>query len=533
MKKAIAAVLSCMLAATIATGCSFTGKSGTGKGAISTYVETEMTSLNQLAVSDDVSFTLLNNISEGLYRLDKKDEPQPALAKSSTLSSDGLTYTFKLRDGIKWSNGDSVTSADFKYGWLKQMSSEATNGYAFIMTDYIVNGENYSESKASADDVGIQTPDDKTLVVHLTHPTPYFLKLTAFVPYFPLNQKYYESQGKNYGLGAENVLSCGPYTIKSFDTASGAALVKNAKYWDAANVKNSTVSIKVVKEASTALDLYKAGQLSQVKLSAADVPTYENNKEYSTIESFRTTYLQFNTKADGVSNANIRKALSYAIDTKTLCSTVLKNGSEGATGLIPTKMSDGNGTDTLRAKQGAVSSFDASKAKEYWAKGVQELGKTPKLTLILSDASEDKDVATYLQSQFKQNLGIDVTVQSMTKKARNALMDADNYQMGITAWGADYDDPMTYLELWTNGSPYRGNFNNDTYNGLITSAKSEKDTAKRADDLMKAEKNLVGDNAVLAPLYYGGSAVLTKSNVKDLITHPCGSGTDFKYAYVQ
>lgn len=541
MKKAIAAALSCILAVSSITGCSFTGKTDTGASgtgaakttSLTTYVQTEIPSLNQLAVSDDISFTVLNNISEGLYRLDKDDQPQPALAKSVKISDDKLTYTFTLRDGIKWSNGDPVTSKDFKTAWLKGMTTEATNNYSFILTDYIVKGLEYSTGKAKADDVGIKTPDDKTLEVHLIHATPYFLRLTAFVPYFPLNEKFYTAQGKNYGVGASNVITCGPYNIKSFDTAAGATLVKNSNYWDAASVKIDTVNMKVIKDQSTALNLYKANQLSRVTLSATDVPNYINDKEYSTLEQFRTYYLQFNTKADGVSNENIRKALSYAIDTKTMCSTVLKNGSENADGLIPTKMSSGDGATAFRSQAGAVVSFDAAKAKEYWAKGVKELGKTPKLTVILEDTSEAKDVATFLQSQFKQNLGVDVTIDSKTKKARNALMDANNFQMGITAWGADYDDPMTYMELWTNHTPYRGNFNNAEYDKLVEDAKSETDTAKRAGMLEKAEKILVEQNMIISPLYYGGSAILTKSNVKGLVTHPCGSGTEFKYASIQ
>lgn len=533
MKKRMLSFLSVLLVLALSAGCSFTGNSSKGtNSAVTMYVPSEILSLSQFAASDDISFTVLNNSFEGLYHLDKDNQPQPALATDCKISDDKLTYTFTLRDNIKWSNGDAITSKDFKFAWLKQMSAEATNGYAFIMTDYIVKGDDYSQSKATAEEVGIQTPDDKTLVVQLKKPTPYFLRLTAFIPYFALNEKFVTEQGSNYGLSAEKMPFSGPFTISQFDTASGATFVKNENYWDKENVKLDSFKIKVIKEQGTALNLYKSGELTRVNLTSADVPANKSNAEFSSGNSFSTVYLQFNTTADGVKNQNIRKALSLAIDRNALTDTILSNGSVPATGLIPDKM---NGLDgkSFREIQGDVTSFDATKAKDLWAKGVSELGSAPKITVLLEDTSVIKDVATFLQSEFKKNLGIDIVIDSKTKKARNALMDGDQYQMAITAWGADYDDAMTYLDLWSGHTPYRGNYNNPDYDKLINDAKSEIDDAKRADMLLAAEKKLTSEDDVLTPLYYNGYAYLTKPNVKDIITHPYGASLDMKYANVK
>lgn len=545
MKKLIALLLSAALLASAATGCnSFTGSgNGTSGGTassgaaksttLSLYLDNEIPTLNQFAASDNVAFNVLNNISEGLYRLDNKNEPQPALAKDVKISDDKLTYTFTLRDGLKWSNGEALTSKDFKATWLKQMTTDATNNYAFIMTDYIVNGQEYSEGKATADQVGVTTPDDKTLVVKLKAPTPYFLYLTTFIPYYAVNMGFEEKQGKNYAMGKDNLLYSGPYTISQYDAASGVTLVKNPNYWDAANVKVDTVKIKIIKEQSTALNLYKAGQLSRVQLSAADVPANQSSKEFSTHAIFRTNFVQFNTTGEGVSNGNIRKALSMAIDNDSLAKNILNNGSEAANGVVPSKMSSGIDGKNFGSLQGTMHTFDAAKAKEYWQKGVAELGKAPQLSLVLDDDTENKDVGTYLQSQFKKVLGIDVKLDSKTKEARRALMKSSDYQMGLNAWGADYDDPMTYLQIWTeqkNG--FRGNFKNDAFNNLIKAAKAETDNTKRADALVQAEKSLVVDNAVVAPLYYMGSAYLTKENVKGLVENSAGTW-ELKYVSIQ
>lgn len=500
---------------------------------INLYVENEIKNLSQWAASDDISFTVLNNVSEGLYRLDADNNPQPALAQDVAISDDKLTYTFTLRDGIQWSNGTPITSADFKYAWLGEMNpTTATNGYSFILTDYIVGGAEYAAGTGTADQVAIEAKDDKTLVVTLKQPTPFFLRLTSLVPYFPLNEAFVKSQGDQYGLAADKLIYAGPYVLQSFDIAAGAVLKKNPTYWDNSNVKTDTINLKVIKEQSTALNAYKAGQIDRVTLASSDVDANKSNPEFGTGIKFRTTYLQFNTKAEGLSNVNIRKALSLAFDSNILAATILNNGSSGASGLIPDLMS-GDGTKTFRELNGKVIEANIEKAKELWAQGVQELGSAPKLTLLIADTSEVKDVATFLQSEFKNNLGIDVAIDTKTSKARNELMDNNNYQMAVTAWGADYDDAMTYMDLWTNHTPYRGNYESSEYDTLIANAKKETDDAKRTDMLLQAEKLLVDTDAVVAPIYFGGYSFLQKSNVTGLIYHPYGNPVEFKSAVAQ
>ncbi|MGF9916519.1 peptide ABC transporter substrate-binding protein [Paenibacillus ehimensis] len=530
----------------ILSGCNFTGEApqgaespsgqtspkdgeqASGGNAITLSVETEITDLNQFSASDNVSFAILNNVNEGLYRLDQKNEPWPAMAKGVDISKDGLTYTFTLRDGVKWSNGSPVTAADFKFAWLGSMKPETSlSGYAFILTDYIEGGAEYAEGKA-ADVSGIVVKDDKTLMVKLKNPTPFFLRLVSFIPYYPLNETFVKDKGKDFALKPENMLYNGPFVLTQFDPASGAVLEKNPNYWDNGSVKLDQVNIKVVKEMSTALNLYKAGELDRVNLSSADVSANKTSPEFGSDIEFATTYLQFNLKAGDISNPNIRKALQRAYDSRVL-EQLLNNGSKGAVGLIPDLM-NGAGGKSFRDMQGKVLAPDAAKAKELWAQGVKELGHAPKIKLLVLDDTVNKDVGTFLQSEFKKNLGAEIEIESMPKKARNKLMDDGNYQMAVTAWGADYDDAMTYLDLWINHTPYRGNYNNPKYDRLIAEAKKEADEAKRVDMLLQAEKMLVVEDAVVAPLFYKGHAFLRKQNIEGLVYHPYGASWDFKYA---
>lgn len=547
MKKLMSMFLASALLLAVLTGCGFTGSStqspsgGEGESGGSTrdtlvyYDSNEIRTLVQWAASDTQSFTILNNAFEGLFRLDANHEPQPALAESYTVSDDGLVYTFTLREGLQWSNGTALTANDFVFAWLKQMSADATNGYNFIMTDYIVNGLEYGEGTATADQVGVKALDDRTLEVTIKNPTPYFLYLTTLSMYFPLNEEYVTEQGDNYGITADNMIYCGPYVITSYDPAVGTSMAKNETYWDAASVSIPKVEVKIIKDQSSALNTYLAGDLDKVNLSSADVPTYESNPEFHTVTEFRSTYLQFNLDDPAMANLNIRKALGYAIDRSILADTILADGSTAAEGLVSFGVS-GNGTETFRELNGNLSPFDAGLAKEYWAKGVEELGYEPELSMLIADDSATKQIATFVQSQFRDNLGIEVAIDSKTSKARNELMDNNNYQFAITAWGADYDDAMTFLDLWIasadtgKSTPYRGNYANPAYTDLITSAKADANSETRLQSLLDAEKLLVDTDAVISPLYFKGFAYLQRSDVQDLIVHPLGNPVEFKYA---
>lgn len=495
---------------------------------VSLYFKNDIPDLNPLLTTDTISFSVLGNVMEGLYRLDENNQPVPAIAKGVEISEDGLTYTFTLREGVKWSNGDPVTSQDFRDGWLLGMNPDTSGSYRFILSDYIVNGEKYTKQKVTADEVGIETPDDQTLVVHLKQPTPYFLGLTTFVKYFPVNKEFYESTDGEFGLRADTLLYNGPFKITEFNPAQGATLVKNENYWDAENVEVEELDLRVIKEASTALNLYLSGELDYVYLSSENVNEFKDSPEFDTDTNFRSYYVQFNLGDKAMANINIRKALQHSYDQQTLEEAILNNGSEAAYGLIPPVMAQLNG-ESFREKQGSIVEPNVEKAKKLWKKGVEELGEEPELQLLVSDDTIAKDTATFLQSEWKKNLGADVELLTKPYSSRLEAMRNDEFQMVISAWGADYDDPSTYLDLWAApADPFRGNFSNERYDELIASAKTEKDEAARMDMLLEAERILMVEEAVLAPLYYQGHAYLQNEDISGLNFHPWGNPWDYK-----
>jgi oligopeptide transport system substrate-binding protein len=509
-----------------------TSAPGGGVKKIALYCEREYRSLNQLTGSDQNLFEVLGNISEGLYRTDANHQPVPGLATGHEVSPDGLVYTFHLRSGLKWSNGEPLTARDFVYSFLKLVENPE-NSYGFIITDYVVNAMEYQQGTVTAEQVGAKALNDLTLQVTLKAPTAYFVLLTSMPMYYPLNGKFVESKGANYAYTAEDILYCGPFKITEFDLAVGVKMVKNPDYWDAANVKLDAVEFRVIKDQSAALNAYEAGEIDRVSLTAQNIPSFRSSPELTTYSDFRNNYLQFNT-INPEMNLNIRKALSFAVDRELLVSSIIANGSVAAGGVVSQGVA-GNESKTFRQLNGNVSAFDAAKAKQYWNAGVAELGgRAPQLTMLCMDDSMTKDLATFVQDQYRRNLGIEVVISPMTQRARNDVMQTDvNYDFAISAWGADYDDAMTYLDLWTSGNGYRGNYNDPDYKKMITDAKAEPDPAKRLSIMLRAEKKLVEEDMVVTGLYDRGFSNLTKRSVKGLISHPVGQTLDLKWAYVE
>ncbi|MGV3466096.1 MAG: peptide ABC transporter substrate-binding protein [Heyndrickxia sp.] len=540
MRKAwISSISLVVLLTLILSGCGgFTSSNGNGSGSekakdsvVNLALESDIPDLNQVKTTDGTSFTILNNALEGLYRLDQNNQPQPAMAKSVDISDDKLTYTFHLRDGIKWSNGDPVTAADFKYSWLKALDPETASQYAFIIAQFVKGAADYNAGKADASAVAVEAKDDKTLVVTLNQPTPFFLSLTAFVTYFPLNQKFVEKVGfDKFALTADSILYNGPYVITSYDQAKGVTLKKNDKYWDKKNVQVQTVNMDVLKEASTALNLYESGKLDKVYLQSSDVNSYKDKEGFGTETMFRTYFTQVNLKKKPFDNQKIRKAFQLAVEPKILTDTILNNGSLPGTGLVPAGM-NGTGGKTYREIAGDVFKPDVAKAKELLAEGIKESGKLPKIELMVSDDSVSKDTATFLQSEYKKNLGVDVSIVTKPFSGRLEAMRNGDFTLAVNRWGADYNDPLTFMYEWDNPSTQsRGNYNSKEYNALVDGAQVEKDENKRIDMFVQAEKLLIEDGN-MTPLYFDGRAYMINPKVKGLKIAP-GATLELKYVTV-
>jgi oligopeptide transport system substrate-binding protein len=503
---------------------------GDSTGSVSVNLEDTIRDLDSTTTTDEVSSNILVNAIEGLYRLDENARPVPGQAEKVDISEDGLTYTFTLRDGIKWSNGDPVTSRDFKYAWLRALDPDTAGQYAYIISTFVEGAADYNEGKGGPEDVAIDAPDDKTLVVTLASSSPFWLGLTSFYTYYPQNQRFVEERGEQYAQSANSLIYNGPYILTEFDPTSGVTMVKKDDYWDAGNVDVERVEGRIVKELDTAVNLHESGELDITEIDSQYVDEYRDSPDFDQRTTFVCFYLSFNEEVPAFQNVNIRKAFQMGFDRNALAQKILNDGSEGASGYVPEGLA-GPGDQTFREAQGpVVPEYNPEEAKRLYEQGLQEVGgEAPTIELLSYDDSVARDTATFLQSQFEDNLGakIDVKIQPFDRKLE--LESNGEFQLSYQGWGADYNDPMTFLDLWETDSTFNtGHYSNERYDQLIQQAKTETNQDKRMDLMLEAERLLIEEDAGCAPMIFEGEVRLIEPYIKDFVYQPYGGSLDVK-----
>jgi oligopeptide transport system substrate-binding protein len=496
----------------------------------------EIPTLDSALATDQVSFIVLNNVMEGLYRLGKDNKPVPGVAESYEVSQDGKTYTFKLRKDAKWSNGDPVTAHDFEFAWKRVLDPKTKSEYAYIMYD-IKNAEEANTGKVPLDQVGVKALDDYTLKVELKNPVPYFVGLTAFGTFMPQNEKFVKAQGEKYGLEANTTLYNGPFVLSEWKHEQGWTYTKNPNYWDKDTVKLEKVNVKVVKDTATAVNLYETKQADRVGLTAEFVDKYKNDKNFHTKLDPSLFWLRMNTKKEPLNNVNARKAIAMAIDTQAMVDTLLNNGSIPAKFTVPKDFVTGPDGKDFRDVNGDLVNYNPDEAKKLWEQAKKELGKD-KFTLELLNYDDDnaKKIGEYVKAQLEQNLpGLTINIKQQPFAQKLKLESNMQYDLSFSGWGPDYQDPMTFLQLWTSTSPHNETgWSNAEYDKLIKDAQTTlaNDQQARWDAMLKAEK-IVFEEMPIAPLYQRGAAYLQREYVKDFVTHTFGADYSLKWAYVE
>lgn len=505
-------------------------------------VPTELTSADLSVVTDTISFGILNNTNEGIYRLDKDNNPQPAGAKEmAEVSADGKTYTIHLRD-TNWSNGDPVKAGDYVYGWQRTVDPKMASQYAFMFSS-VKNADAINQGKAELDTLGIKALDDTTLEIQLEQATPYFPYLLAFPSFFPQNKGVIEEYGDQYAATSEKLVSNGPFVLTDFDgpgVDTDWTLKKNKEYWDADTVQLTEINYTVVKEASTALNLFNDGQAEDVTLNGELARQKANDPEYVSLPIASTTYLEFNqaTPDSPFKNSNVRKAISYALDRKSIVTNILGNGSIASTGFVPSGMSLNPETKTdFTEDTKATLSYDEKQAQTYWEKAKSELGiEKLSFKLLSSDVDSTKKITEYIKGQLEEKLpGITIDLNPVPISVRLERANSGNFEVVMNNWVADYADPSSFLDLFVTGSPYnRGDYSSKAYDKAVESASlaDATDEATRWQDLLTADQILNEDMGIV-PIYQSTEAHLRSEKIKGIVTHAAGAQYDYKWAYVE
>jgi oligopeptide transport system substrate-binding protein len=497
-------------------------------------------SMDPSLATDESSFIYLAATMEGLYRLDEKTQPTPGIATEHKVSDDGLTWTFTLREDAKWSNGDPVTAHDFVYSWQRAVNPETTSEYGpYMMNGVIKNAAAISNGELAVEELGVKAEGDYTLVVQLENPTPYFETLTTFGTFLPLNKKFVEEKGDSFATSTENLLANGPYTMFNWSSTSDSwELVKNKDYWDAKTVKMDKLTFKVVKDPQTALDLYEEGTVDRMDLTSDLVDQYSTNDDYLVSADTFVYFLKFNqTKSEALANKNIRAALSRAFDKEALVGEILNNGSIAANGLVPKDFTPMPETgEDFRKVSGDLVTYDLEKAKEFWAKGLEELGTdSVELEFLADDDKTTKNLVEYVANQLSTNLeGLKINIKQIPKKQRLDLDKSMDYQLQLTRWGPDFLDPFTYMNLWiTDGGNNMTGYSSAEYDKLVseTATTFATDNKARYKNFLEAEK-LLFEDAVIAPVYQASRAQLVSPRIQGVFVNPFGATYEYKWADV-
>lgn len=522
---------------------SASGNSTDGGGVFNLVVPQEMPTADLSLATDTISFTALNNVYEGIYRLDKDSKPQPAGASElAEVSEDGLTYKIKLREDAKWSNGDPVVAADYVYGWQRTVDAATASEYAYLFAP-VANAEEITAGKKDKSELGIKAVGDHELEITLTKQTPYFQYLLAFPSFFPQKQSVVEENGDAYASASDKAVYNGPFTLTDFDgpgTDTEWSYKKNDNYWDKDAVKLSEIKVSVVKESSTALNLFKDGQADDVILSGELAQQNANDPAYTSVKEARTSYIELNQReADSpFKNVNLRKAISYSINRDALVKQVLGDGSVVSTGLIPADMSKNPETNEDFTKEaGKLVSYDKDKAKEYWEKAKKELGiDSLEFNLMASDDDASKKVIEYIQNSIQENLdGVKVKPTPVPFSVRLDRSSSGDFDTVLGGWAADYADPSSFTDLFVAGNSYnRGQWSNVDYDKVVDDSgnKDAGDEQARWADLQEATKIMSDDMGVI-PVYQKAEGHLVNEKVKGIVHHAAGASWDYKWTYVE
>ncbi|NSQ59174.1 peptide pheromone-binding protein TraC [Enterococcus faecalis] len=496
---------------------------------------TPVQSLDPATAVDQTSITLLANVMEGLYRLDEKNQPQPAIAAGQPkVSNNGKTYTIVIRDGAKWSDGTQITASDFVAAWQRVVDPKTASPNVELFSA-IKNAKEIASGKQAKDTLAVKSIGEKTLEIELVEPTPYFTDLLSLTAYYPVQQKAIKEYGKDYGTSKKAIVTNGAFNLTILEgvgTSDKWTISKNKEYWDQKDVSMDKINFQVVKEINTGINLYNDGQLDDAPLAGEYAKQYKKDKEYSTTLMANTMFLEMNQTGENklLKNKNVRKAISYAIDRDSLVEKLLDNGSIPSVGVVPEKMAYNPKTKKDFANEKLVE-YNKKQARTYWetVKSKDSVSEKLELDILVGDGEFEKKAGEFLQGQLEENLeGLKVNITPVPANVFMERLTKKDFAISLSGWQADYADPISFLANFETNSPLNhGGYSNKNYDELI------KDTSsKRWQELKKAEKIVIDDAGVI-PVFQVGIARLQKNTIRNLVIHPVGARYDYKKMMVQ
>ena len=553
-KKILASLLALSMITSVAlVGCGKGEEKGAGTATngeadaeqyLNMLLQSEPKTIDQSKSSDSYSSQILANCQESLTRIvqdeNGKDKIEKGIAESWETSDDKLTWTFKLRDA-KWSDGKPVTAEQFVYGITRTLDQNTASPYAFLLYP-IANAVEFNSGKAKAEELGVKAVDEKTVEFTLASPCAYFLDLTYFKVMQPQREDIVKEHGDKYGSEADSMVYCGPFMISEWVHNNKVEFVKNPEYWDAENVKLDKVTMKIIKEESARMNELLNGSLDMATVVKPEwIEKFDSTGEYEAKKGYdgSTTYTFFNLKDKLFSNAKVRKAFIVAEDRENKIKTLRKGLGEPALGFVPKSVQIGGEEYRTKVNELPVQKLmdENTDPKALLIEGMKELGlgeDPSKITISYLQSGTDavaKEYAEFQQQVYTKKLGINVKVDFVEWAQFQERTDNFDYQVAGMAWTGDYNDPNTYLDLWTStAGVVPTGWSNPKYDELIAKAGKSDDPNERAELFKEAERILLYEDGVVSPEAWRFKNTYVRKYVKNY-TAPLFGTIDLKYTY--
>jgi len=455
---------------------------------------------------------LLMNLMEGLVSVDSHLKATPSLANEWKISKDGKTYTFKLRQGLKWSDGQPLRAADFVFSWKRLLSPVTAAPYAYFLFD-VVGAEDFNKGKIKDfNEVGVKAFDDQTIEVRLTRPVSYWIYIPSFWVTFPLREDVVQKHGNNTWATPGRMVTVGPYVLASRDLDSRIVLKANPNYHGQhGNVDQ--VTALVVRDDATAVSLYESGKIDFL----ADLPPLEMKRlqklpGFKTFPYLKTVYLGLVVNKYPLNNLRFRRAFAHAIDRAEICK-ALAGGQTPAGSFVPPPMPSGD------PRLGLAFAPDKARA-ELAASGV-DTAQSVAVDLVLPNNDKAMSVGQVIQAQLKKNLGLQVNLQPFDNRTYRAQMDLRQYPVFLASWSADYPDPDNFVSVFQGVSGNnRTNWKSQKFDDAVVSARGLQSEAARKKIYLDAQRLLQEQEAAVVPLYYEPNLALVSSRVSGLELNP-------------
>ncbi|MDJ0652255.1 MAG: peptide ABC transporter substrate-binding protein [Simkaniaceae bacterium] len=473
---------------------------------------------------------LIRMFMDGLTRVDKEGNHTLAVAKKVDISPDKKTYTFTLRD-CNWSNGDSVTSQDFAYAWKKSLSPDFNAPNANML--YVIkNAKKAKTGKLPLSLVGIETPDEKTLIVTLTYPTPHFMELMTHPIFFPVNSRV-DRINSQWADQETTYVGNGPFCLSEWKHHDVLEAKKNPHYWDQKVVKLSKVKILMV-DAEIGCKMFDANHLSWDGSSLSTIPadktpSFKSEEKLHATPAIATKWIRVNVEKAPFQNKNLRKALAYAMDRQAIIDHVTQGNQIPATGMVPTALK--------QQKEPSFVDHDLHAAQTHFDQALDELDATvdslPTISLLYASTERNHLAARAIQDQWLKAFGIHVELEAVEKKAFFDRVSKKDYVLSMGNGFADFNDPINFLEVFKtkNMGTNHTNWENSSYTELLETSYFCQSYEERRTVLARSKELLIEEMPAI-PIFHFTLLYTRDQGLKDVVLTTMGT-IDFKWAHLK